>query len=645
VAFPVSRSDVPLMFVTLPLVGWAAWRFQQRGAAPAALLVAGIASWAAANGAGPFGDGTLFERMLSLQAFNATVAFSSLFFAAVVTERMRARSAVERAAAELEDRVRARTSELSVANEQLRREVQEREAAEKRLLERERQLAEAQEVAQMGSFEWVISADRVSWSDEMFRIHGFQPQEFPVTFDKAVELVVEEDLDRIRRRVQAALAARGDHLLPEIEYRIVRPDGAERMLLGRAWLAVGESGEPFRMVGTVQDVTESKQAEREHRIAETLQRSLLPDRLPDIPGVMLAARYVPATADVEVGGDWYDVVPLPNGHVALAIGDVAGHGLRAASIMGQLRMALRAYALEDAAPAAVIRRAHELVHRLLPTEMTTLIYLVFDPDSGIVRFANAGHPPPLVVGTAGAVRFVEEGLAPPLGTVPHPDHYREESFVLAGGATLLLFTDGLIERRGVSIQDGLTRLRDEVAGFDRDLDALCDHLLETMVGGETSDDVAMLALRPAPFAGRPLQLRLQAEPAALAPLRQTLRRWLREAGAERDVAEEILVAVGEACANVIRHAYGAREGPLEVGLGVEDGDVTVTIGDIGAWRPPSEAGGGRGLPMMRGFMDSVATEIGAAGTVVRMRRRLTGGPIREQAREHDDPFGHGGTGP
>jgi PAS domain S-box-containing protein len=479
----------------------------------------------------------------------------------------------------------------------------------------------------------------------MFRIHGFRPQEFPVTFDKAVELVVEEDVDRIRRRVEEALAARGNHLLPEIEYRIVRPGGAERTLLGRAWLAVGESGEPRRMVGTVQDVTEGKQAEREHHIAETLQRSLLPDRLPDIPGVMLAARYLPATAGVEVGGDWYDVVPLPNGHVALAIGDVAGHGLRAASTMGQLRMALRAYALEDASPAKVVRRAHGLVHRLMPAEMATLIYLVFDPDSGTVRFVNAGHPPPLVVGADGEVSFVEEDVAPPLGAVPHPEHYREETYALAGGATLLLFTDGLIERRGVSIQDGLTRLRDEAARADRDLDALCDHLLETMVRGETSDDVAMLALRPVPLAGRPLHLRLPADPAMLAPLRQTLRRWLREAGAERDVAEEILVAVGEACANVIQHAYGAREGPLEVELGVDDGEVTVTVGDVGAWRPPSETGGGRGLPMMRGFMDSVATDTGPAGTVVRMRRRLTGGRIRQRAREYNDPFGRGGMGP
>jgi serine phosphatase RsbU (regulator of sigma subunit) len=156
------------------------------------------------------------------------------------------------------------------------------------------------------------------------------------------------------------------------------------------------------MVGTVQDVTEARKAEREHRIAETLQRGLLPDRLPDVPGIGLAARYVPAGAEMAVGGDWYDVVELPSGHIGLAIGDVAGHGPRAASTMGQLRMALRAYALEESSPAEVVSRLDRLVSRLLVSEIVTLVYLVLDLDSGMVRFANAGHPPPLVVGSSTA---------------------------------------------------------------------------------------------------------------------------------------------------------------------------------------------------------------------------------------------------
>src|SRR5207247_10329334 len=121
-----------------------------------------------------------------------------------------------------------------------------------------------------------------------------------------------------------------------------------------------------------------KRAERGDRIAETLQRSRLPERLPEIPGVALAARYAPASADMEVGGDWYDVVQLPNGHVGLAIGDVAGHGLRAASVMGQLRMALRAFALEERSAPAVMSRIRRLMARLLPEDTATVLYLVFD---------------------------------------------------------------------------------------------------------------------------------------------------------------------------------------------------------------------------------------------------------------------------
>ena len=181
------------------------------------------------------------------------------------------------------------------------------------------------------------------------------------------------------------------------------------------------------MVGTVQDVTEDKQAEREHRIAVTLQRSLLPERVPEIPGVLLAARYVPATADAEVGGDWYDVVPLPDGRVGVGIGDVAGHGLRAASAMGQLRMALRAYAVEESSPAAVVGRLRQLVALLAHTEMATLLYLVFDPETVSVTFANAGHPPPLLIGDDGSAAFLESVPAPPLGTARRRLRRRHQS--------------------------------------------------------------------------------------------------------------------------------------------------------------------------------------------------------------------------
>ena len=616
-------ADLHLMFLVIPLLGWAAWRFQQRGAAPAALLVVVVASWAAAKGAGPFRAGTMLEKMLTLQAFNATVAFCSFFFAAVVTERMHAHQALERAAARLEARVRQRTSQLSATNLQLRKEITEREESERRLRQREGQLAEAQQVAHIGSWEWAIPQHRFSWSDEMYRIHGHVPQEFPVTFETAVDQVNTEDAARIRSNADAALRRADDHDLPNIEYRITRPDGAERVLLGTAKVCVGPNREPLRMVGTVQDVTEARKAEREHRIAETLQRGLLPDRLPEVPGMALAARYVPAGADMAVGGDWYDVVELPSGHIGLAIGDVAGHGPRAASTMGQLRMALRAYALEEPSPAEVVSRLDRLVSRLLVSEIVTLVYLVLDLDSGMIRFANAGHPPPLVVGSGGQTSFLESGLGSPLGC-DDPGLPVEASFRLVPDSTLLLFTDGLVEKRGASIDEGLERLATLATDCGQDLEAFCEQLLRSMLKDDPPDDVALLAIRPVPLTGRPL-LRVPAEPRVLAPLRQTLRRWLRESDADPQVANDILLACGEVCTNVIQHAYGAKEGPLEITLDVRDGTAEVTIRDQGSWRPSSGIHGGHGLPLIQELMESVELAGGPDGTVVRMRRHVSSG--------------------
>jgi integral membrane sensor domain MASE1/anti-sigma regulatory factor (Ser/Thr protein kinase) len=626
VTIAVTQAQMRLLFVVIPVVGWIAWRFQQRGAAPAALLVAVVTTWSAAEGLGPFADGSLFEKMLTLQVFNATVVLTSWFFAAIVTERIRSREALEQSAHELEERVRERTAELSTANERLTAEMAEREGAERRLRAQGRQLADAQRVARIGSWEWAIPDQQVSWSDEMYRIHGHEPQAFPVTFDRAMAQVLGEDAERIRRNVEDVLREPGaDRDLPQVEYRITRADGAERVLIGRARVRVGADGMPLRLVGTVQDVTETRRAEREHDIAETLQRSLLPEGLPRIPGVSLAARYLPASTDMAIGGDWFDVIQLPNGRVALAIGDVAGHGLPAASSMGQVRMAVRAYALEEESPAEVMDRVHTLVQQLLVAEMVTLVFLVFDPETCTVRFANAGHPPPLVI-EDGKASFLTEGLSPPLGVVTAPAGQAEAVATLAPGAMLLLYTDGLVERRGVSIRDGLRRLGAEAAGAGSDLEALCDHVLRAMVELPRSDDVAMLALRPVPLTAEPLVIDVPAEPRVLAPLRQTLRRWLAELEADDDDVTSVLIACGEACANAIQHAYGAREGRLQVEFAHADGMVQLAVRDEGSWRPGSGSEeGGLGLPLMRELMDAVDVEQTAGGTVVRMRRRLRAG--------------------
>ncbi|MGH3505917.1 MAG: SpoIIE family protein phosphatase [Nocardioidaceae bacterium] len=495
-------SELQVLFLVLPVLGWAAWRLQLRGAAPAALIASLVATWAAANERGPFERGSLFEQMLTLQGFNACVALTSFILAAMVSERLRAAEALSGAAVELEDRVQRRTAELSAANARLLQEIHERSEAQEQL------------------------------------------------------------------------------------------------------------------------IREEARAEREHKVAETLQRSLLPDRLPDIPGVMLAARYVPASADVEVGGDWYDVVPLADGMIGLAIGDVAGHGLQAAATMGQLRMALRAYALQDPSPAAVMRGVHQLMAQLPVPEMATLIYLVFDPATQSVRFANAGHPPALVIGN-GSTAYLADGLAPPVG-VTADDQYVEVSEELPAGSTLLLYTDGLVERRGVSIQDGLDRLMIEAAAHeDSDLEEMCDRLLSVLVGhAQVADDVALVAMRPVSLVHGPLMLSLQAEPRMLAHVRRTLRQWLRESAVAPTDENEIVIACGEACANVVQHAYDAEAGDVDVVVRLVGDSVELIVRDHGRWRPVAERGGGWGLSLMRSLMDSVIVDQGSGGTTVTMRRRV-----------------------
>jgi GAF domain-containing protein/anti-sigma regulatory factor (Ser/Thr protein kinase) len=368
----------------------------------------------------------------------------------------------------------------------------------------------------------------------------------------------------------------------------------------------------------------SRLYEREHAVAETLQRSLLPEELPPVPGAVLASRYVPGAADVEVGGDWYDVIPLPGGRVGLAMGDVVSRGVRAASVMGQLRNALRAYALDGRPPAAVLERLHALLRTLERREMATLAYMVLDPQSLTYSLASAGHPPPLVLGRDGDVDLIEEGRSPPLGAVAET-LFGETSGTLEPGATLLLYTDGLVERRDMWVDEGLERLTLEAAAAAGSTpDELCDRLLSALVPhGGGADDVALLALRLTPVSRDRLALRLPAEPDVLASLRRTLRPWLEGLGASDDEVYDMLVAVTEAAANAVEHAYGPVHATFEVEASAsEDAEVSVVVRDQGLWRPPRGHNRGRGTLLMQELTDALEVTTGATGTEVRMSRRL-----------------------
>ena len=213
--------------------------------------------------------------------------------------------------------------------------------------------------------------------------------------------------------------------------------------------------------------------ERERGIAETLQRSLLPDVLPDVEGLELRARFTPG-AGVDVGGDWYDALPLPDGRLAVVIGDVAGKGLRAAVMMGELRAGLRAYAIEGGGAIETLARLELLAER--SAHMATLVLMLIDPATGRAEFGSAGHLPPLLLDAGGRARFLSGGASAPL--LAFHDDVPAQTLALEPGDRIVLYTDGLVERRSEVIDDGLERLRLAAEGFGGGLDALCEHLMD-----------------------------------------------------------------------------------------------------------------------------------------------------------------------
>jgi serine phosphatase RsbU (regulator of sigma subunit)/anti-sigma regulatory factor (Ser/Thr protein kinase) len=359
--------------------------------------------------------------------------------------------------------------------------------------------------------------------------------------------------------------------------------------------------------------------EREHDAAVGLQRSLLPHRLPAIVGAPVAARYLPARDDV--GGDWYDVMTLNRGLIGLAIGDVSGHGIRAAAMMGEIRAALRAYAYDGHGPSDVLQRLDRLIGATRERGIATAAYAVFDPETGHLTYSLAGHPPPLVISADDEARLLPgEPAAPPLGSMPYAG-YGDHHTVLSGGDILLMYTDGLVERRGERLREGLARLVVAARGADSP-DGACDQVARLMLPVDgAADDVAMVALQNEQVPER-LSLQFPAQPAILSEVRRALRRWLHEIGAGAEDVGTLTLAAGEACANAIEHAYAPT--PAAFGLETEavDGLVTVIVRDTGSWRRPRGTNRGRGLTIMEAAVDEFDVRRTGEGTEVVLRRRL-----------------------
>lgn len=333
----------------------------------------------------------------------------------------------------------------------------------------------------------------------------------------------------------------------------------------------------------------------ERDLAVTLQRSLLPRALRVAPGLTAAARYLPGARGTQVGGDWYDLLEV-GGKVVLVVGDVVGHGVEAAAMMGQLRATVRAYAVEGHGPADVLTRLDHVVLSLTGLHFSTCVVGVLDPVERTLCLASAGHLPPVVVGPQGGARLVELDPGLPLGV--GGGTFVERSLQLEPGSLVVLYTDGLVESRAATVDDGLTGLLRALAVPVADAEQACDLALAAAgLDAEQDDDTAVLALLLDPTTPDPgsLRLSLRTTPQSAATARRAVRQLLHDAGRESDAAE---LLVSELVANTVRHAGSANvllRARLDDDLlrvEVQDGSTSIP----GPLTPPSwDEERGRGL--------------------------------------------------
>ncbi len=370
-------------------------------------------------------------------------------------------------------------------------------------------------------------------------------------------------------------------------------------------------------------------ATEQRAVTEIMQRTLLPDALPRVPGLRFSAKYLPGGTGAGIGGDWYDVFQLPDGRLTLVIGDVVGRGVLAASVMSETRIALRAYLMEGHELPKVMSLLNELLISMGRNRGATAAILELDLERDELEWVSAGHLPALIVAPDGEIGFLEAVQGVPLGII-RSAAFESSRISFPTGSSVLLYTDGLVERRDESIDEGLERLRHSAARAisgeeGRLADRVYSGLLEAaMLDSATlEDDVALLAVESLPLEGA-LDMTLDAQPGVLSGLRRIVGRWLSPAGIGEEDLFAVTLAVSEAAANAIEHAYGAREATFHVRCewNRERTEVTLTVTDSGRWRESSPYGRGRGLKIMRSLLDEVEVQPGPEGTRVTLRKRF-----------------------
>ncbi|OKJ94551.1 protein phosphatase [Streptomyces sp. CB03234] len=376
--------------------------------------------------------------------------------------------------------------------------------------------------------------------------------------------------------------------------------------------------------------------EQEHDLAEGLQQAMLPRRIPEVPGAQIAVRYRSARLGRDIGGDWYDIIPLPGGRVGAVIGDVQGHDTHAAAVMGQLRIVLRAYAAEGHTPATVMARASSFLHELDTDRFATCTYLEADLATGVVQVVRAGHVDPLLRDTDGSCRRVPVqggmplGLSAEFGRLDYPVSILE----LDPGQALLLYTDGLVEQPGADLDEGMQWLAALVRNGPDDLQRLADHLCEVVDEHGGEDDVAILLLRRqggyTPQAGGRLQQHVaQSDPEALSSARHMIRAAVRAWGAGQR-ADEIELVADELITNALLHTDGGAIVTLRMLAGHER-RLRVEVEDRSSALPRRREAGlsgvsGRGLLLVDRLTDVWGVDSRGSGKCVWCEFRMQGRP-------------------
>lgn len=372
-------------------------------------------------------------------------------------------------------------------------------------------LAEAQRIARMGSWLW-DDTGKVQWSEEFYDICGIDPAEEP-SRERFLSLVDAEGREALQTAMAESAAASSRF---QLEVHIRRPDGGERILMATGEAARPDGGSGLATTrGTVQDVTEQRRVEQalrrseeqrkeEHDAVQILQAAILPNELPEIAGATVVARYVAASENVAVGGDFYDVFVLDEERVLLTVGDVAGKGVQAAEAVGQLRNGLRMAAVIDPEPMAMVASLNALVARGFKAPFATAVVAVYRPADGRLDWVSAGHLPLVLRRASGTCELIGvDPTHPPIG-VSGQVLAPMSSLTLDPGDAVLLFTDGLVERRGEDLGDSLDALVRAVADGPLDPAGLVATILGRSVGlGSRQDDVCLLALTRAERRARP----------------------------------------------------------------------------------------------------------------------------------------------